>query len=66
MIDTPTDPRTTSPHRAPHGSQRDDEHQRYNIPALERRMRFWELANGALCALFLWTPMAAAAFPRAA
>lgn len=33
---------------------------------IERRMRLWEMANGAICALFLWAPMAAAAFQRTA
>ena len=33
--------------------------------AIERRMRLWERASGILCALFLWAPMAAAAFQRA-
>lgn len=31
---------------------------------LDRRMKLWEMANGALCVLFLWAPMAAAAFHR--
>lgn len=31
---------------------------------LDRRMRLWEMANGILCVLFLWAPMAAAAFHR--
>ena len=35
-----------------------------SMHALNRRMQFWELANGILCVLFLWAPMAAAAFHR--
>ena len=44
--------------------------QRYDDPALptmrtlERRIRVWEMATGVLCVLFLWAPMAAAAFHR--
>lgn len=35
-----------------------------NMREIDRRMRFWEMANGALCVLFLWAPIAAAAFHR--
>lgn len=35
-----------------------------SMHVLNRRMQFWEMANGILCVLFLWAPMAAAAFHR--
>lgn len=40
MIDTQADPRAKGPHSAPHSAQRSDDHQRYDMRALERRMRF--------------------------
>jgi hypothetical protein len=40
----------------------DDDPERPRIRALDRRIRLWETATGLLCALFLWAPMAAAAF----
>ncbi len=54
----------TGPDDNPYGTHRYDDHQTYNIAALDRRIQFWELANGILCVLFLWAPMAAAAFHR--
>ena len=53
----PDDPRYAGEHR-----YRDPELP--SMHTLNRRMLFWELANGVLCVLFLWAPMAAAAFPR--
>lgn len=45
--------------------RRSDDRQRYDMHEINRRMRLWELANSVLCVLFLWAPMAAAAFHRA-
>lgn len=56
-----TDLQDRDPRRPDH---RYDDNQHYNMRELDRRMRFWELANGVLCVLFLWAPMAAAAFHR--
>lgn len=61
-----TDPRDTTPQSTAYGTHRYDDHQHDDMRALDRRMRFWEMANGVLCALFLWAPMAAAALQRAA
>lgn len=56
------DPTVKEPHSSLHRYADPEPH---DMRELNRRMQFWEIASGILCALFLWAPMAAAAFHRA-
>lgn len=61
-----TDPRNSGPQSTAHGTHRYDDLQHYDMPTRDRRMRFWDMANGILCALFLRAPMGIATFRHAA